>query len=231
MNTALAFFFIYSPLFSCRCFPWADATWETCEATWPDTPGRWCCPPPRTELSPECSYWLEKHEAYNIVVCSHDIWPKQIHTLQYKGNMIYTFFWFGCVLDEGNAKLLTLTVGVVASALSDRVAILHILPTAPPETEKKKKIICQTITNNILYILYIFISRLMITSSVSWSIWSRICHPMHSTGLWPDSSQRTPLRTRHSGGEPGGSRPTLIPHTVVAMKKQRQRSENRNDWI
>lgn len=69
------------------------------------------------------------------------------------------------------------------------------------------------------------------TSSVSWSIWSRICHPMHSTGLWPDSSQRTPLRTRHSGGEPGGSRPTLIPHTVVAMKKQKQRSENRNDWI
>lgn len=74
------------------------------------------------------------------------------------------------MLDEGNAKLLTLTVGVVASALSDRVAILHILPTAPPETEikmnknvslyislKKKKIICQTFMLKVIIIYCIYL--------------------------------------------------------------------------
>lgn len=42
-----------------------------------------------------------------------------------------------CIMREGNAKLLTLTVGVVTSALSDWVAVLHILPTAPPKTTNK----------------------------------------------------------------------------------------------
>lgn len=65
---------------------------------------------------------------------------------------------------------------------------------------------------------------LILTSSVRMSIWSRICRPRHSTGLWPGSSQRRPPRTRHSDAEPDGSHPGLSPHTVVAVKGQRERS-------
>lgn len=57
------------------------------------------------------------------------------------------------------------------------------------------------------------------------SIWSRICRPRHSTGLWPGSSQRRPPRTRRSDAEPDGSHPGLSPHTVVAVIGQRERSD------
>lgn len=39
--------------------------------------------------------------------------------------------------------------------------------------------------------------------------------------LWPDSSRHRPLRTRHSDGEPGGSRPGLTRRTAVAIRMNR----------
>lgn len=70
---------------------------------------------------------------------------------------------------------------------------------------------------------------LVLTSSVRQSIWSRICHPRHSMGLWPGSSQRRPPHTHHSDAEPGGSRPKLNPHTVVAVWRNKEEYQKKTD--
>lgn len=63
---------------------------------------------------------------------------------------------------------------------------------------------------------------LMLTSSARPSNGSRTCHPMHSKGLWPDSSQHRPRRTRHIGEEPAVSALPQMTHTAVAVEEKRK---------
>lgn len=121
-----------------------------------------------------------------------------------------------------------LTVGIITSALSDWVAVLHILPSAPSRSTNGNVRETSTEADKEYSACFFRIFACVVsilTSFGSWNIWNRICHPRHSTDLWPDSSRRRPLRTRHSDGEPGGSRPGLIPRTVVAIRTNRRVNE------
>lgn len=51
-----------SPLSCGHCYPSARAIWWQRVASAPDTPGRYCSPPPHTAPSPKCSYWLQGTE-------------------------------------------------------------------------------------------------------------------------------------------------------------------------
>ena len=68
---------------------------------------------------------------------------------------------------------------------------------------------------------------LVLTFSARRSNGSRTCHPRHSKGLWPDSSQHKPRRTHHTGEEPAGSALTLMTHTAVAVEREREREKER----
>ncbi len=140
--------------------------------------------------------------------------------------------------------ILILTVRVITSALADWVAVLYILSTAPSRgvrsTIKNKKlnfnIFFKILPATVRKTKYcapcmLVCTSLILTSSVRMSIWSRICRPRRSTGLWPDSSQHRPPRTHHSDGEPGGSPPTLTLHTVVAIKKNKQTNRGKDQKI
>lgn len=99
-----------------------------------------------------------------------------------------------------------LTIGVVASALAHGVAVPDVLPPAPPE--RRQEVTWGTSLG----------PPALPQIPTSWRMLSsgcRPCHPRHSMGRGPGSSQHRLLHTRHTGAGPGGS--LLLPRTRKAV--------------